>query len=136
MLEMGCSLTNVTINVLINGYCKHGKLVEALGLVQDECTKGFQPDKVTFNTLVNGLCQVGYLVHALDVLDAILQEGYDLDMGQQFGDGARAMAAVSDDTSSDNSSTTAQEQWQQTQWAAQFVVAANAIGVQLQNGSN
>ncbi|KAI3474074.1 hypothetical protein Pfo_028862 [Paulownia fortunei] len=80
MVAAQCPWSNVTINVLINGFCKEGRVEEALIFVQEMANEGFCPDHFTFNTLISGLCKVGHVNHALEILDLMLQEGFDPDV--------------------------------------------------------
>ncbi|KAE9455623.1 hypothetical protein C3L33_12472, partial [Rhododendron williamsianum] len=70
----------VTVNVLIHGYCKEGRIEEALKYAEEMWVEGFRPDQFTFNTLVHGLCKSGHVEHALELLDLMLQEGFDPDV--------------------------------------------------------
>ncbi|KAF3456080.1 hypothetical protein FNV43_RR00723 [Rhamnella rubrinervis] len=79
MVEYCCLCTNVTVNILINGFCKECRIEKALGFLQEMANEGFRPDWFTYTTLVNGLCKTGHVKHALEIMDVMLQEGFDPD---------------------------------------------------------
>ncbi|KAF7145278.1 hypothetical protein RHSIM_Rhsim04G0155600 [Rhododendron simsii] len=65
---------------LIHGYCKEGRIEEALNFAEEMLVEGFRPNQFTFDCLVRGLCKSGHVKHALELLDLMLQEGFDPDI--------------------------------------------------------
>ncbi len=49
----------VTLNTLIHGFCKEGKLHEANKVFIEMKAMNVTPNTVTYNTLINGYSQVG-----------------------------------------------------------------------------
>lgn len=77
MLETKCHPDVVTLNTVINGFCKMGKVEEGIKVLDDMVMGKFKfctPDSVTFTTIISGLLSVGRTREALDVLHKIMPE--------------------------------------------------------------
>ncbi|XP_071703060.1 uncharacterized protein [Rutidosis leptorrhynchoides] len=71
MLEGKCHPDVVTLNTVINGLCKMGKVEEGVKVLDDMIMKKFNfciPDSVTYTTIISGLLNIGRKQEALDVL--------------------------------------------------------------------
>ncbi|KAI8560472.1 hypothetical protein RHMOL_Rhmol04G0258500 [Rhododendron molle] len=77
MIAAQCPLSKVTVDVLIRGYCKEGRIEEALNFAEEMWVEGFRPDQFTFNCLVLGFWKSGHVKQALELFDLMLQEGFD-----------------------------------------------------------
>jgi pentatricopeptide repeat protein len=80
MLQEGSKLTNLTINLLIQGFCRRGHIEEALALIQKESTNGLITDKFLLISLLNGICKAGYVKQAVSVLNDMINAGLHPDM--------------------------------------------------------
>ncbi|KAI3701761.1 hypothetical protein L6452_27087 [Arctium lappa] len=77
MLETNCHPDVVTLNTVINGFCKMGKVDEGIKVLDDMVIGKFKfctPDSVTFTTILSGLLSVGRTREALDVLHKVMPE--------------------------------------------------------------
>nr|XP_043608230.1 pentatricopeptide repeat-containing protein At3g18020 [Erigeron canadensis] len=77
MLETKCHPDVVTLNTVINGFCKMGKVDEGIKVLEDMIMGKFNdctPDSVTFTTIISGLLNVGRAQEALDVLTKVMPE--------------------------------------------------------------
>nr|GLL16770.1 pentatricopeptide repeat-containing protein At3g18020 [Ipomoea trifida] len=69
MLQTQCQPDLITLNTVINGFCKMGRVEEALKVLQDMMSGKFcTPDVVTYTTVVGGLLEVGRDEEALHLL--------------------------------------------------------------------
>ncbi|RXH84473.1 hypothetical protein DVH24_017541 [Malus domestica] len=59
MLNKGSMVTAYSCNILINGYCKHRRINEAMMLFKEMSRSIVIPDVVTYSTLVEGFCKLG-----------------------------------------------------------------------------
>ncbi|CAK8571668.1 unnamed protein product [Lathyrus sativus] len=80
MLEYGCLLTHVSVNVLVNGFCEQGRIEEALRFIHGVCEEGFFPNQVNFSTLVKGLCRNGNVNAALEIVDFMTENRFGPDV--------------------------------------------------------
>ncbi|CAL5192386.1 unnamed protein product [Lathyrus oleraceus] len=68
MLESQCQTDVITLNTVINGFCKTGRVGEALKVLDDMLMGKFcAPDVVTFTTLISGLLDAEKVDEALDL---------------------------------------------------------------------
>ncbi|KAF8022576.1 hypothetical protein BT93_F0172 [Corymbia citriodora subsp. variegata] len=76
MLQSNCQPDVISLNTVIHGFCKTGRVEDALKIVHDMITGKFcAPDAVTFTTVISGLLDVGKSLEALDLLHhAVLAE--------------------------------------------------------------
>ncbi|KAG6528835.1 pentatricopeptide repeat-containing protein At3g18020-like [Zingiber officinale] len=73
MLQKQCRPDVVTLNIVIHGFCKIGKVHEAKKILDDMLNGKFtEPDVVTFTTIIHGFMDVGQPVEALNVLNKIM----------------------------------------------------------------
>ncbi|KAG8079341.1 hypothetical protein GUJ93_ZPchr0007g6197 [Zizania palustris] len=73
MLQEGCKPDVITMNTVIHGFCKVGKVQEARKIVDDMLNGKFcAPDVVTFTTLISGYMGVGEFAEALNVLSTLM----------------------------------------------------------------
>ncbi|XP_026658841.2 pentatricopeptide repeat-containing protein At3g18020 [Phoenix dactylifera] len=69
MLQKQCQPDAITLNTVIHGFCKIGKVAEAKKIMSDMLNGNFfGPDVVTFTTIIRGLLDVGNSEEALDML--------------------------------------------------------------------
>nr|GMC69179.1 pentatricopeptide repeat-containing protein At3g18020 [Ipomoea batatas] len=69
MLQTQCQPDLITLNTVINDFCKMGRVEEALKVLQDMMSGKFcTPDVVTYTTVVGGLLEVGRDEEALYLL--------------------------------------------------------------------
>ncbi|EAY94290.1 hypothetical protein OsI_16061 [Oryza sativa Indica Group] len=62
-----CMPNVVTFTSVISGYCKAGKLEDAMAVYNDMVASGIMPNTVTYNVLINGYGKVGDLGSAVEV---------------------------------------------------------------------
>lgn len=62
MLRRGIVPDVVTFNILMDGFSRDGKVVEACLFLELMVKRGYEPDVVTFCTLVKGLLGTGQLL--------------------------------------------------------------------------
>ncbi|KAJ0742299.1 putative tetratricopeptide-like helical domain superfamily [Helianthus annuus] len=77
MLETRCHPDVVTLNTVINGFCKMGKVDDGIKVLNDMVMKKFNfctPDSVTFTTIISGLLSIGRTKEALDILFKLMPE--------------------------------------------------------------
>ncbi|KAI3689371.1 hypothetical protein L2E82_47326 [Cichorium intybus] len=77
MLETKCHPDIVTLNTVINGFCKMGKLEDAIKVLDDMLIGKFSfcnPDSVTFTTIISGLLTFGRTKEAFDILYKVMPE--------------------------------------------------------------
>jgi pentatricopeptide repeat protein len=64
--------------VLIDGFCKEGKLEEPMELLHEMSNKNICPNVVTYSVLIDGFCKEGKLEEAMDLLHEMLAKTYPL----------------------------------------------------------
>ncbi|XP_076892877.1 uncharacterized protein LOC143544695 [Bidens hawaiensis] len=77
MLETKCHPDVVTLNTVINGFCKMGKVEDGIKVLDDMVMNKFQfcsPDSVTFTTIISGLLSIGRVKEALDILFKLMPD--------------------------------------------------------------
>ncbi|KAL7597254.1 hypothetical protein Lser_V15G30842 [Lactuca serriola] len=77
MLETKCHPDIVTLNTIINGFCKMGKLEDAMKVLEDMLMGKFNfctPDSVTFTTIISGLLTFGRTKDAFNMLYKVMPE--------------------------------------------------------------
>ncbi|KAL8226396.1 hypothetical protein R6Q57_016228 [Mikania cordata] len=81
MLETKCHPDVVTLNTVLNGFCKMGKVDDGIKVLDDMVKGKFNfcgPDSVTFTTIISGLLSIGRTIEALDILFKLMPEkGFD-----------------------------------------------------------
>lgn len=67
MLQSQCKPDVITLNTIISGFCRMGRIEEALKIMNDMLMGKFNsPDAVTFTTVICGMLNVGRIREALD----------------------------------------------------------------------
>ncbi|XP_078180495.1 pentatricopeptide repeat (PPR) superfamily protein [Carex rostrata] len=77
MLEKQCQPDTITLNTIIHGFCKVGKINEARKILHDMIDGTFPlcvPDVVTFTMVIHGLLNTGQSDEALDMLRNMVQK--------------------------------------------------------------
>ncbi|XP_058105608.1 pentatricopeptide repeat-containing protein At3g18020 [Magnolia sinica] len=75
MLQNQCKPDVVTLNTVIHGFCKMGRVDDAMKVLDDMLAGNFcGPDVVTFTTIIGGLLNVGLMDAALDLLHRKMPE--------------------------------------------------------------
>lgn len=68
MLQMQCQPDIITLNTILKGFCRMGRMEEASKVLKDMMTGLFcGPDPVSFTTLIDGFLRVGKVKEALDL---------------------------------------------------------------------
>jgi len=80
MPEMDLIPNSVTYCTMIDGYCKVGRIEEALE-VFDEFRKTLISSLACYNSIINGLCKNGMTEMAIEALLELNHEGLELDIG-------------------------------------------------------
>ncbi|RDY11633.1 Pentatricopeptide repeat-containing protein, mitochondrial, partial [Mucuna pruriens] len=80
MPEMDLVANCVTYCTLIDGYCKVGRIDEALE-VFDESRKSLISSRACYNSIINGLCKNGMVEMAVEALLELNHKGLELDIG-------------------------------------------------------
>ncbi|XP_027167725.1 pentatricopeptide repeat-containing protein At3g18020 [Coffea eugenioides] len=66
MLQEQCQPDVITLNTVVNGLCKTGRVAEASKVLKDMMAGKFcAPDVITFTTIISGLLEVGNVQEAL-----------------------------------------------------------------------
>ncbi|KAL0337130.1 UNVERIFIED_CONTAM: Pentatricopeptide repeat-containing protein, mitochondrial [Sesamum calycinum] len=76
--QMDLSANSVTYYILIDGYCKAGRIDEALEIF-DEFRKVSNSSAACYNCIISGLCRKDMIDMAIDVLIEYIQKGLPLD---------------------------------------------------------
>ncbi|XP_010912296.1 uncharacterized protein [Elaeis guineensis] len=75
MLQKQCRPNAITLNTVIHGFCKIGKVTEAKKIMSDMLNGKFcAPNVVTFTTIICGLLDIGNSEEALDILQRTMPE--------------------------------------------------------------
>ncbi|PKU64353.1 pentatricopeptide repeat-containing protein At3g18020 isoform X1 [Dendrobium catenatum] len=75
MLQKQCHPDAVTLNTIVHGFCKIGRVNEALKILEDMMEGKFcSPDVVTFTTAIYGLIDVGRFEEALYFMHKVMAE--------------------------------------------------------------
>ncbi|XP_016484516.1 uncharacterized protein LOC107805054 [Nicotiana tabacum] len=75
MLQTQCQPDVITLNTVINGFCKMGRIEEAQKVFKDMRTGNFcAPDGVTFSTVISGFLKLGKVEEALELLHRVMPE--------------------------------------------------------------
>ncbi|KAK7843518.1 pentatricopeptide repeat-containing protein [Quercus suber] len=64
MRQKGLLPDMFTTNMILNGFCKQGRMKAAIDLFMDMQRTGLSPDIVTYNTLIGGCCKAFDMVTA------------------------------------------------------------------------
>ncbi|KAK4374878.1 hypothetical protein RND71_005555 [Anisodus tanguticus] len=80
MTEMGLFPDIFTINTIINGFCKQGRMKLAIDSFVEMQRSGLQPDIVTYNTLINGFCKAFDVVNADNFMTRMHASGWEPDI--------------------------------------------------------
>ncbi|KAL3343504.1 hypothetical protein AABB24_027171 [Solanum stoloniferum] len=75
MLQTQCQPDVITLNTVINGFCKMGRIEEAQKVFKDMMMGKFcSPDGVTFTTVISGFLKLGRVEEALELLHRVMPE--------------------------------------------------------------
>ncbi|KAH7680671.1 Tetratricopeptide-like helical domain-containing protein [Dioscorea alata] len=75
MLQKQCQPDVVTLNTVIHGFCKIGRVNEAIKILDDMLSGNFAgPDVVTFTTIIGGLLEIAKPKEAVDLLHRKMPE--------------------------------------------------------------
>ncbi|KAL9246116.1 hypothetical protein vseg_019691 [Gypsophila vaccaria] len=75
MLQTHCRPDIITLNTVISGLCKMGRIQDAMEVFHDMLTAKFsEPDTVTFTTVIGGLLNLGEVKEALILLHEKMPE--------------------------------------------------------------
>lgn len=75
MFQTQCQPDIITLNTVINGFCKMGKIEEALKVLDDMLMGKFsEPDVVTFTTVISCLLSIGRVEEAQVLLNKVMPE--------------------------------------------------------------
>ncbi|XVE79960.1 hypothetical protein DITRI_Ditri14bG0099300 [Diplodiscus trichospermus] len=80
MPEMDLNADSITYCIVIDGYCKVGRIEEALQ-VFDEYRKSLVSSVACYNCIISGLCKRGMVDMAIDVIIELAEKGLILDRG-------------------------------------------------------
>lgn len=80
MRERGLLPDVFTINTIINGLCKQGRMKLAIDCFVEMHRSGLQPDIVTYNTLINGFCKAFDMVNADNFVTRMYASGWEPDI--------------------------------------------------------
>ncbi|PWA33919.1 tetratricopeptide-like helical domain-containing protein [Artemisia annua] len=80
MRQMGLFPDIFTNNIIINGYCKQGRMKSAIDTFMDMHNFGLVPDVVTYNTLISGYCKGFDMVNADNLVYEMYNSGWDPDV--------------------------------------------------------
>ncbi|KVI01434.1 Pentatricopeptide repeat-containing protein [Cynara cardunculus var. scolymus] len=80
MVEMGLTANHATYYTLIDGYCKCGRIEEALEIF-DELRRTSLTSVESYNCIINGLCKQNMIDMAIQVFIELHGRGMPLDLG-------------------------------------------------------
>ncbi|MCD7460062.1 hypothetical protein HAX54_042762 [Datura stramonium] len=80
MRERGLLPDVFTINTIINGFCKQGRMKFAIDSFVEMQRSGLQPDIVTYNILINGFCKAFDVVNADNFMTRMYASGWEPDI--------------------------------------------------------
>ncbi|KAI5660267.1 hypothetical protein M9H77_29060 [Catharanthus roseus] len=73
MLQTQCQPDIITLNTVLNGFCRMGRIEEASKVLKDMMAGSFcAPDAVSFTTLISGFLGVGNIEEALDLFKNVM----------------------------------------------------------------
>jgi pentatricopeptide repeat protein len=76
MAESGCCPDKYTFSSFVNGFCRLGKVFEAIDFVDNDVIKsGCVPDIIMWTPILESLCREGRVDNALRLLDKISEQG-------------------------------------------------------------
>ncbi|KAI4369358.1 hypothetical protein MLD38_017804 [Melastoma candidum] len=75
MLEIGLSLSHITYNALMEGYCTEGSLKGTFKLREVMEKERKHANVVTYNILLKGVCRKGKLENTNGLLNEMLEKG-------------------------------------------------------------
>ncbi|WJX66635.1 hypothetical protein P8452_51174 [Trifolium repens] len=70
----------LTFNILVDAFCKEGKVKEANNVFAMMMRKGVKPDVVTYNSLMDGYCLVKEVNKAESIFNTMAQSGVTPDV--------------------------------------------------------
>ena len=73
--QVGCVADKETYSILVNGFCKDGKFVEASRLLEEMLIKSHWPGAETYTILIRGLCSMGRQYEAVLWLEEMVSQG-------------------------------------------------------------
>ncbi|MCL7041983.1 hypothetical protein MKW94_008404 [Papaver nudicaule] len=77
-LAEGLKPNVVTFNTLFNGYCKEGRAIEGINLLDKMKERNCAPDYISYNTLLHGLLKWNEVEAALRVYKEMLEIGIEV----------------------------------------------------------
>jgi len=66
----------ITYNVILDGFCRQGRMKEAELVLEKMIEKGVNPDRFTYTSLINGHVSQENLKEAFRFHDEMLQRGF------------------------------------------------------------
>ncbi|GKC11456.1 pentatricopeptide repeat-containing protein [Tanacetum coccineum] len=79
MKKGGVAPDVVSYSILLHGYCKKGKISEAIELLRNMIANGCFPNNYTCNSLLESLWKEGKVLEAEELLNKMKERGYALD---------------------------------------------------------
>lgn len=80
MEESGCVANVHTYTVMINGYCRNGKVDEANELFVKMKESGCLPDSCLINSIIQGFLLQNEMTKAIQYVDILRENGFLLDV--------------------------------------------------------
>ncbi|KAK8537802.1 hypothetical protein V6N13_096395 [Hibiscus sabdariffa] len=74
-LSRSISLDVYLCTTMINGFCKGGRIQDAIALFSRMETLGISPNVVTYNNIIHGLCKSGRLDEAFQIKQNMIKQG-------------------------------------------------------------
>ncbi|GKV05353.1 hypothetical protein SLEP1_g17377 [Rubroshorea leprosula] len=75
MIVHGQAPDSVAYSILLDGFCKHGYIKEALKLFQALKDSGLQPNIISYNVLIDCMCEAGQLEVARELYSGLSMKG-------------------------------------------------------------
>ncbi|MBA0562969.1 hypothetical protein Golob_007986, partial [Gossypium lobatum] len=76
MKVKGCNPDIVHYNTVILGFCREGRAMDAVKVLEDMPSNGCLPNLVSYRTLVGGLCDQGMFDEAKKYMEEMLSKGF------------------------------------------------------------
>ncbi|KAK8702486.1 hypothetical protein V6N13_020848 [Hibiscus sabdariffa] len=80
MIEEGVLPDVASLNILVDGLCRHGRINSAIQLFNDMQGKGLKGNVVTYTTLITAFCDVDNFDKAIDLFDQMLRSECSADV--------------------------------------------------------
>nr|GLL23159.1 pentatricopeptide repeat-containing protein At5g01110 [Ipomoea trifida] len=75
VIRSGVPVNVYTLNIMVNAFCKVGKIEDAKLFIDEREEKGIFGDVVTYNTLISAYCREGHLEEVFELMNVMSLKG-------------------------------------------------------------